>query len=208
MYLITGGRKTQSALYKLTYKGTESTAPAKSQDPPAAVSARKLRKDLEAYHTKPNDAAITPAVAQLGSADRAIRTAARIALRRRTPHRQRPWCESVSRRYQRLGGRSAYACLGEISERSSLGPDGHGRSSAVTIGEDRGRSSVANRRWSRTVGIRAVWRGAGDVGGRLAAINPVVSHHQGRYRWPRPNDRLGLSVHDPHPTSILLSTDP
>ncbi len=80
MYFTVGGRKTQSALYKLSYKGTESTSAAKSQDPPAAVAARKLRKDLEAFHLKPSDKAIAPAIAQLGNADRAIRTAARIAL--------------------------------------------------------------------------------------------------------------------------------
>lgn len=80
MYFTVGGRKTQSALYKLTYKGSEPTAAVKKQDPPEAVAARKLRKELEAFHVKPSDAAIAPAIAQLGNADRAIRTAARIAL--------------------------------------------------------------------------------------------------------------------------------
>jgi len=80
MYFTVGGRKTQSALYKLSYKGTESTAATKQQDPPAAIAARKLRKDLESYHVKSSDAAIAPAVAQLGNPDRALRTAARIAL--------------------------------------------------------------------------------------------------------------------------------
>lgn len=80
MYFAVGGRKTQSALYKLSYKGSESTAAPSIQDPPAAVEARKLRKKLEAFHVKPSDAAIPLAIMQLGNTDRAIRFAARIAL--------------------------------------------------------------------------------------------------------------------------------
>ncbi len=80
MYFTVGGRKTQSALYKVSYKGAEPTSPSATEDPKEAVAARKLRSELEAYHVKPSDAAVAPAIAQLGSADRAIRTAARIAL--------------------------------------------------------------------------------------------------------------------------------
>jgi putative heme-binding domain-containing protein len=80
MYFMVGGRRTGSALYRLSYKGTESTATATGQDNPAAAEARKLRHRLEAYHVKPSAEAIPLAVDQLGSPDRAIRFAARIAL--------------------------------------------------------------------------------------------------------------------------------
>ncbi len=80
MYFAVGGRKTQSALYKLTYKGNESTAAAPAADTAEAAAARKLRHELEAFHVQPNEAAIPLAVKQLGSPDRALRTAARIAL--------------------------------------------------------------------------------------------------------------------------------
>jgi putative heme-binding domain-containing protein len=80
MYFAVGGRKTSSALYRLSYKGNEPTAPQMAQEPAANIEARKLRHQLEAFHVKPSESAIPLAVAQLGNADRAIRFAARIAL--------------------------------------------------------------------------------------------------------------------------------
>ncbi len=80
VYFAVGGRKTLSALYRLRYAGKESTAPAKVEESADVLAARKLRRELEAYHAQPTAAAIAPAVAQLGNADRSIRFAARIAL--------------------------------------------------------------------------------------------------------------------------------
>lgn len=80
VYFAVGGRKTLSALYRLRYAGKESTAPAKVEESADVLAARKLRRELEAYHAQPTEAAIAPAIAQLGNADRSIRFAARIAL--------------------------------------------------------------------------------------------------------------------------------
>lgn len=80
VYFTVGGRKTLSALYRLRYSGSESTVPAVVNEPAEVIQARNLRRELEAFHGKQNDAAIAPAIAQLGNADRAIRFAARIAL--------------------------------------------------------------------------------------------------------------------------------
>ena len=80
IYFTVGGRKTLSALYRLRYAGSESTAPAKVSEPAEVINARNLRRELEAFHGKKSDGAIAPAVAQLGNSDRAIRFAARIAL--------------------------------------------------------------------------------------------------------------------------------
>lgn len=80
MYFAVGGRRTSSALYRLSYKGSESTAPQAAVDSPANKEARALRHQLETYHCQPADAAIPLAVSNLGNADRAIRFAARIAL--------------------------------------------------------------------------------------------------------------------------------
>lgn len=80
VYFTVGGRKTLSALYRLSYTGTESTAPASVNEPAEVIEARNLRRELESFHNKQNDAAIAPAVAQLGNPDRAVRFAARIAL--------------------------------------------------------------------------------------------------------------------------------
>jgi putative heme-binding domain-containing protein len=80
LYFAIGGRKTQSALYRVRYTGTESTAAAQPLDTPEAAKARELRHQLEKYHGYQDPAAIKLALANIGSDDRAIRFAARIAL--------------------------------------------------------------------------------------------------------------------------------
>jgi putative heme-binding domain-containing protein len=80
MYFLVGGRRTQSALYRLTYAGKDSTAPAA----PVPVTAEaKLRHDLEKLHeagTGPE--AIDKAWPHLASDDRFVRFAARVAIER------------------------------------------------------------------------------------------------------------------------------
>jgi putative heme-binding domain-containing protein len=82
MYLAVGGRGVQSGVYRLTYEGDESTAPAK----PVAggEAARKQRKALEAFlqvGAKPATGKQLDSIwAALGSKDRGIRHAGRVAL--------------------------------------------------------------------------------------------------------------------------------
>ena len=78
MYFTVGGRGTQSALFRVTYVGTESTAPAVARDT-QGVELRQLRQKLEAMHGKPGGD-LDFICANLGHADRFIRYAARIAL--------------------------------------------------------------------------------------------------------------------------------
>lgn len=80
MYFAVGGRRTQSGLYRVTYVGDESTAPAKPQ--PVTAEA-KLRRDLEKLHdagTGPE--AIAKAWPNLAHVDRHVRYAARVAIER------------------------------------------------------------------------------------------------------------------------------
>ncbi|MEA3211610.1 MAG: hypothetical protein QOE70_4667 [Chthoniobacter sp.] len=78
MYFAIGGRKVQSGLYRVTYTGSEPTAPSA---PPAAKSeARELRHQLEAFHLNPAPEAVAIAWPHLGNADRFLRWAARTAL--------------------------------------------------------------------------------------------------------------------------------
>ncbi len=98
MYFITGGRGTQSGLYRVTYAGamvgTRSTAshspqkdvtdavervPTKAEKR-AAEKARALRHKLEAFDGKPDPRAINYAWPYLNSDDRFLRYAARIAI--------------------------------------------------------------------------------------------------------------------------------
>lgn len=82
LYFAVGGRKTQSALYRVTYTGTESTAPIAQKPDAAGAAARAERAALEALHAKqPNPAAaVERAFKHLGSPDRHLRYAARVVL--------------------------------------------------------------------------------------------------------------------------------
>ncbi|MEQ8789914.1 MAG: c-type cytochrome [Pirellulaceae bacterium] len=83
MYFTIGGRGTQSGLYRITYTGDESTAPAKHQAD-AGEQLRALRHKLESLH-KPLEGeaakdAVKTAWPYLSHDDRHIRFAARIAV--------------------------------------------------------------------------------------------------------------------------------
>ena len=78
MYFITGGRKVQSALYRITYTGSESTAP--SQAEVKLPEEFAIRAKLEAFHGKKDPNAATVAWPYLGQPDRFVRWAARTAI--------------------------------------------------------------------------------------------------------------------------------
>ncbi len=78
MYFTIGGRKVQSGLYRVTYTGSESTAPAPATSD--GQDKRDLRRQLEAFHAKQDPEAIEVAWPQLGSRDFFIRWAARTAV--------------------------------------------------------------------------------------------------------------------------------
>ena len=86
MYFVTGGRGSQTGLYRLSYIGGESKeyqAPTVDEKRLAAAKdARQLRHRLEAYHTKQDISAIDEIWPRLSSEDRWIRFAARVALER------------------------------------------------------------------------------------------------------------------------------
>ncbi|HEY3900323.1 MAG TPA: c-type cytochrome [Chthoniobacter sp.] len=80
LYFAVGGRKTQSALFRVTYTGPESTAPVAALPPTPAA---KLRRELEKLHdhgTGPE--AIDKAWPHLADKDRFVRFAARVAIER------------------------------------------------------------------------------------------------------------------------------
>ena len=82
MYFTVGGRRVQSGLYRVTYIGNESTAPARSV--PGGKLGRQDRHSLEAHLQRDAAAASASELdhiwASLGSVDRGIRHAARAAL--------------------------------------------------------------------------------------------------------------------------------
>jgi putative heme-binding domain-containing protein len=84
LYFVTGGRKTQSGLYRVRYVGLESPASPPTQQPLArnehAVAARAQRHKLESLHGRQDTRAIDEAWPHLDSPDPWIRHAARIAI--------------------------------------------------------------------------------------------------------------------------------
>ncbi|MEX2188480.1 MAG: c-type cytochrome [Pirellulales bacterium] len=80
LYFTIGGRGVQSGLYRVTYAGDESTAAVGAIEDAAAAKARKLRHELEAFHTRQDAAAVDFAWPHLSSSDRSIRYAARTAI--------------------------------------------------------------------------------------------------------------------------------
>lgn len=87
MYFITGGRGTQSGLYRVSYdpkaagKATTTPTPQPTRkELKQAAQARALRQKLESFHGKADAKAVDFAWPHLGSKDRFLRSAARIAL--------------------------------------------------------------------------------------------------------------------------------
>jgi putative heme-binding domain-containing protein len=78
MLMVVGGRGAQSALYRVTYVGSESTGP----NPPDTrfQAQRDLRHKLEAFHGRRDPTALKEVWPYLSEHDRALRNAARIAL--------------------------------------------------------------------------------------------------------------------------------
>ena len=80
MYFVTGGRKTQSGLYRVSFVGPTTNDAANANSNPDATNARTLRRKLEAFHGRIDPTAIDIAWPHLGSSDFAIRHAARVAI--------------------------------------------------------------------------------------------------------------------------------
>jgi len=78
MYVAVGGRRTQSALYRVTYVGSESTKLSKGDS--KGAKARALRRELEAFHGGTHEGAVELAWKNLNDKDRHIRFASRVAL--------------------------------------------------------------------------------------------------------------------------------
>jgi len=80
MYFVTGGRRTQSGLYRVRYVGGESPLPLEQAAVGEAKRARELRRRLEQFHSRRSIEGVGLAWEHLGSEDPWIRHAARVAL--------------------------------------------------------------------------------------------------------------------------------
>ena len=84
MYFVIGGWKLQSGLYRVRYDGPRVAepivGPAEAAERRIAAEQRALRRRLEAFHGKKDPAATDVAWPHLGSPDRWVRFAARVAV--------------------------------------------------------------------------------------------------------------------------------
>jgi putative heme-binding domain-containing protein len=79
LYFATGGRGTQSGLYRVSYTGSDAR-PGTVLAEPAGAAARQLRRSIEAFHGRQDPRAVSTAWPHLRSDDRSIRYAARLAI--------------------------------------------------------------------------------------------------------------------------------
>jgi putative heme-binding domain-containing protein len=80
LYFVTGGRRTQSALYRVSWKGEGSSTPEDRPDGDTAATARRTRQALEAFHGRDDTQALDAAWPMLGHDDPWVRQAARVAV--------------------------------------------------------------------------------------------------------------------------------
>jgi putative heme-binding domain-containing protein len=115
MYFAVGGRRTQSALYRVTYSGKESTAPAKLES--GEKRDREKRRKLEAFHGRKDPKAIEEAWDHLDDKDRAMRFAARIALEWQDPTL---WREKALKEKNARKSIAAMVALARVSSRDEF----------------------------------------------------------------------------------------
>ncbi|RYD81912.1 MAG: c-type cytochrome [Verrucomicrobiaceae bacterium] len=116
MYFVTGGRRTASGLYRVTYTGSESTAPVKAEP---LTELQQLRRKIESHHREGNPEAVNFAWQYLDHPDRFIRFAARIAVELQ-PVEQ--WQEKALAETRPLALREAVIALARAGKDKSLAP--------------------------------------------------------------------------------------
>ncbi len=120
LYFTIGGRRVQSGLYRVLYTGDESTALAPPLVPgPDVLAARAIRKQLEFFHGQTHPQAVETAWPHLGSADRYIRYAARVAVEHQPVDAWRSRALSENRPPAII---EAMIALSRHGEASDLGP--------------------------------------------------------------------------------------
>ena len=125
LWFITGGRGSQSGLYKVSFKGDAAAVPpGPAADPAAAAAAtiaRSRRRELEAFHGGPlataDQATLQNLWPELGSEDRWLRTAARIALERQPVAAWRDKVRAERNRLTRGEGLLAWVRMAPAEER-------------------------------------------------------------------------------------------
>ena len=126
LYFITGGRGTQTGLYRMTYIGADSTMPISKEAPNAdseegkAAELRALRHSIERFHGKADSRALDEVWPHLDHSDRFIRYAARIAVERQPVDGWKARALSESRTNAALTALMALARVGDKAGQADL----------------------------------------------------------------------------------------
>ena len=119
MYFCVGGRGGQSYLYRVSYKGAESTELSKLDTTSKHAKARATRRMLENFHGSPNAEAVAKAWPYLGSEDYHLRYAARIAVEWQDP---KSWAQKAYKEKNDLAAIHALLGLARSDLKGSLKP--------------------------------------------------------------------------------------
>ncbi len=117
-YFTVGGRKTHSALYRITYQGDESTEPVSAGNQ-RDTELRQLRQQLEAFHHA-GDADLDFIWEHLAHEDRFISYAARVALEQRPVDSWRAKALAESHPRRALLSLMALARQGQADDRAAV----------------------------------------------------------------------------------------
>ena len=171
-YFAVGGRGTQSALYRVKYTGSQSTAPAPARDGTAAAS-RVLRRVMEKFHRK-TPGAVAKIWPILGHEDRFIRFAARVALEHQSVEQ---WADKA------LAETDTQTALSALLALSRQGEASHQQALLKSLGKIMGGSVNEAQRLEalRVLGLSFIRMGKPDtetaagIASRLSAYYPASS---------------------------------
>ncbi|MEO5915278.1 MAG: c-type cytochrome [Luteolibacter sp.] len=113
MYFTTGGRKSQSALYRVTYTGSESTGAAPKVEPTPEAKLRRALETLQAQGTGPD--AVAKAWPSLASKDRFLRFVAREAIERQPSEK---WADKALAETNPQASIEALIALARVGDKS------------------------------------------------------------------------------------------
>ena len=187
LYFTIGGRQVQSGLYRVTYVGKESTAPAHRDDERSATF-RALRHTLEEFHVRKSPKAAAAVWPFLDHADRFIRSAARVALEQQDP---KSWSD---RALEEKEPGKAIAALLALVRVSSSDPQHAGKDWKVDEGlKVRLLTALQDIPWEkltddqrldllRIYAILFVRMGAPDAAARDKVISKLDPHYPAKHR--------------------------
>jgi putative heme-binding domain-containing protein len=104
VFFVTGGRRVQSGLYRISCAATPQALDPQSDRLPASFD-RQLRMDVEAFHAKADEQALGIIWPKLSASDRFVRNAARVALE------AQPRSQWEERAFQETNLRAIVQCM-------------------------------------------------------------------------------------------------